>query len=64
MPEQMMQAKPTLQQFARRQQAISAGSRRVAQRLMELAEKSPMVDPALAQQAAGLGRCPRRPSGI
>jgi hypothetical protein len=54
-PEQMMQSKRTLQQFARQQQAISAGSRRVAQRLGELAEKSPMVDPSLVQQAMGVG---------
>ena len=54
--EELLQAKPKLQQFARRQQAISAGSLRVAQRLMKLAEKSPMVDPALAMQAAGAGQ--------
>lgn len=54
-PEQMMHSKRTLQQFARQQHAISAGSRRVAQRLGELVEKSPMVDPSLVQQAMGVG---------
>ena len=51
-----MSAKAALQQLARRQQAVSASSDRIARRLAELAEKSPLVDPALAGQAAGVGQ--------
>lgn len=56
LPEELLQTKPILQRLARRQEAITAGSASVAQRLLELAQKSPLVDPSLALQAAGVGQ--------
>lgn len=55
-PEQMMHQKPILQQLSRRQQALTAGAARLAQKLLELAQKSPLVDPALAMEAAGVAQ--------
>ncbi|MEN6643751.1 MAG: DUF4175 family protein [Armatimonadia bacterium] len=53
-PEQMMSQKVQLQRFAARQQALTRGAGRIAERLGELAQKSPLVEPSLALQAAGL----------
>lgn len=50
-PEQLLNAKPRLQKLARRQEMITQGADKLAQRLQELAGKSPLVDPGLVQQA-------------
>lgn len=55
-PEQMMRQKALLEQLSRRQQALTAGATGLAQKLLDLAQKSPLVDPALAMEAAGVAQ--------